>query len=74
MQQRFMACPLLKAAELLLQERVPKTAVSVLAEDSIPETVRTLSSENVMRVFTNPTPPGPRGSSFVQRSLSCRHQ
>jgi hypothetical protein len=26
MQRRFMACPLLKAADLLLQERVPKTA------------------------------------------------
>jgi cyclic beta-1,2-glucan synthetase len=26
MQRRFMACPLLRAADLLLQERVPKTA------------------------------------------------
>ena len=26
MQRRFMACPVLKAADLLLQERVPKTA------------------------------------------------
>ncbi len=33
MQRRFMACPLLKAADLLLQERVPKTAASVLSED-----------------------------------------
>jgi hypothetical protein len=59
MQRRFMACPLLKAADLLLQERVPKTAASVFAEDSAPETSRTLSSESVMRIFTNPTPPVP---------------
>ncbi len=59
MQRRFMACPLLKAADLLLQERVPKTAASVFAEDSTPETSRTLSGESVMRVFTNPTPPAP---------------
>ncbi len=56
MQRRFMACPLLKAADLLLQERVPKTVASVLAEDSTPETSRMLSDESVMRVFTNPTP------------------
>jgi cyclic beta-1,2-glucan synthetase len=59
MQRRFMACPLLKAADLLLQERVPKAAASVFAEDSAPETARTLSGESVMRVFTNPTPPAP---------------
>ena len=33
MQRRFMACPLLKAADLLLQERMPKTAAGVLSED-----------------------------------------
>ena len=57
MQRRFMACPLLKAADLLLQERVPKTAPSVFAEDLTLETSRTLSGEgeSVMRVFTNPT-------------------
>ena len=59
MQRRFMACPLLKAADMLLQERVPKTAASVFAEDAAPETSRTLSGEGVMRVFTNPTPPVP---------------
>ncbi len=59
MQRRFMACPLLKAADLLLQERVPKTAASILTEDSAPETTRTLTSESVMRVFTNPSPPAP---------------
>jgi cellobiose phosphorylase len=61
MQRRFMACPLLKAADLLLQERVPKTAASVFAEDLTLETARTPSgeSEGVMRVFTDPTPPAP---------------
>ena len=61
MQRRFMACPLLKAADLLLQERVPKTAPSVFAEDLTLETSRTLSGEgeSVMRVFTNPMPAAP---------------
>ncbi len=59
MQRRFMACPMLKATDLLLQERVPKTHASVLAEQSTPETARPLSDESVMRVLTNPTPPVP---------------
>ncbi|MBP9902617.1 MAG: cyclic beta 1-2 glucan synthetase, partial [Verrucomicrobia bacterium] len=61
MQRRFMACPLLKAADLLLQERVPKTAASVLSEDLKMEESRTFAGdgEAVMRVFTNPTPPAP---------------
>ena len=33
MQRRFMACPLLKAADLLLQERVPRTVASVFSDD-----------------------------------------
>ena len=62
MQRRFMACPLLKAADMLLQERVPKTAPSVFVDTSAPETSRVLSGEGegVMRVFTNPTPPVPQ--------------
>jgi cellobiose phosphorylase len=61
MQRRFLKCPLLKAADLLLQERVPKTAASVLAEDLKLEETRTFSGdgEAIMRVFTNPTPPAP---------------
>jgi len=61
MQRRFLACPLLKAADLLLQERVPNTAANVLSEDLQLEESRTLpgSGEVVMRVFTNPTPPAP---------------
>ncbi len=61
MQRRFMACPLLKAADLLLQERVPKTAASVFAEDTTPGASRALAgeSESVMRVFSNPASPAP---------------
>lgn len=61
MQRRFMACPMLKAADLLLQERVPKTTASVLADNPVPDTTRepTDECESVMRVFTNPTPPVP---------------
>ena len=32
MQRRFMGCPILKATDLLLQERVRRAAVSVLSE------------------------------------------
>ncbi len=61
MPRRFMACPLLKATELLLQERVPRTAASVFTEDLALEKSGPLSaeSESVMRVFTNPTAPAP---------------
>lgn len=61
MQQRFMACPLLKAADLLLQEQVPKTAASVFIEDLELETSRSIAGEGeeVMRVSTNPTPASP---------------
>ena len=61
MQRRFMACPALRAADLLLQERVPQTAASVLAEDLELETSRALSGDasGMMRVFTNPTPISP---------------
>ncbi len=60
--------PLLKAADLLLQERVPRTSASVFAEDLELETARTHSSEgeSVMRVFTNPTLAGPEGSPLVE--------
>ncbi len=61
MQRRFMACPLLKAADLLLQERVPKAAASVLAEDLKLEESRAFTGdgESIMRIFTNPSPPVP---------------
>ncbi len=61
MPRRFLACPLLKAAELLLQERVPRTAAGVFAEDLEQETLRPLAGEgeNAMRVFTNPSEAAP---------------
>ena len=61
MQRRFMACPILKAADLLLQERVPTAAASVVAEDLAPEMSRMLDGEveSATRVFTDPTPPVP---------------
>jgi cellobiose phosphorylase len=61
MQRRFLACPVLKAADLLLQERVPKTAASVLIDDLKMEESRLPSGEgeSVMRVLTNPTSPAP---------------
>jgi cyclic beta-1,2-glucan synthetase len=61
MQRRFLACPVLKAADLLLQERVPRTVASVFANDLTPEASRTLSNdgESRMRVLTNPISPAP---------------
>jgi cellobiose phosphorylase len=56
MQRRFMACPLLKAADLLLQERVPKTIASVFSGDLKLEKSQTLvgNSETGMRILRNP--------------------
>ncbi len=56
MQRRFMSCPLFKATDLLLQERVPRTAASVVSGDLKLEESRPRSadSERVMRVFTTP--------------------
>lgn len=61
MQRRFMACPALRAADLLLQERVPKTAASVLMDDLALETSRTAlgDAESGMRLCANPSPPSP---------------
>jgi cellobiose phosphorylase len=61
MPRRFLACPLLKAADLLLQERVPKAAASIFAEDLALETTRKPAGqgENMVRVFTQPTPAAP---------------
>ncbi len=61
MQRRFLACPLLNAADLLLQERVPRIAAGMLADDLVLETSRTLAGEgeSVMRVCANPLPPAP---------------
>ncbi len=61
MQRRFMSCPLLKACDLLLQERVPNTAAEVLSEDFELDHSHKFSdgAEGVMRVFNNPGLPQP---------------
>jgi len=61
MQRRFMACPLLKAADLLLQERVPRTVASVFADDlKLEKSLEpTGNNEAVMRVLKHPTPAAP---------------
>jgi len=61
MQRRFLACPLLKAADLLLQERVPKAAAGLVLDDLKLEETRPPAGEgeSVMRVFTNPATPAP---------------
>ena len=57
MQRRFMSCPFFRAADLLLQERVPHTAAKVLSEDLELGESRKLAGEGEsgMRVFTNPS-------------------
>ncbi len=61
MQRRFLACPLFKAAELLLHERVPKAAASVFSSDLELSESGKLSddAQGVMRVLTNPAPATP---------------
>ncbi len=61
MQRRFMACPLLRATDLLLQERVPKAAASVLTGDLELEESRKLTSDarDNTRTLTNPSPAVP---------------
>jgi cellobiose phosphorylase len=57
MQRRFMAYPLLKAADLLLQERVPRTVASVFSDDLKLEKSQTLTGndEASMRVIKHHT-------------------
>ena len=61
MQRRFLGCPILKAADLLLQERVPRTAATVLSADlKLEESRRFIGDgEAVMRIFTDPATPAP---------------
>ena len=61
MQRRFLSCPSFRAAELLLQERVPNTTAKVLSEEY--ESVKSRNfaddSEGLVRLFTNPDLPAP---------------
>src|SRR5208283_3511474 len=56
MQRRFLSCPSFRAADLLLQERVPNTTAKVLSEDYELVKSRKLADdgEGLMRVFTDP--------------------
>ena len=57
MQRRFLADPQLKATELLLQERIPKTAAMVYPHAAEVGAVRKAAGEleDVLRVVSNPT-------------------
>ncbi len=62
MQRRFMSDPLIRATELLLQERVPKKGATLhphAAEVSAPERPFTEDEGATMRVFTDPNAPLP---------------
>jgi len=56
MQRRFLADPMLRATELLLQERVPKATAPVFPHASEANATRLVSAEETgsMRVFTDP--------------------
>jgi cyclic beta-1,2-glucan synthetase len=56
MQRRFAADPMLKAADLLLQERVPKASAPVFPHVAEASATRIVSAEDqgAMRVFTDP--------------------
>ncbi len=61
MQRRFMACPMLNAADLLLHERVPRATARVRTDNPLRESPSetTAEPEKVMRIFTNPTRDSP---------------
>lgn len=61
MQRRFMASPCLKATELLLQERVPRIAVSILSVNQRLDPLRGQleSGQSAARVFSDPHPSVP---------------
>jgi cellobiose phosphorylase len=61
MQRRFMDCPMLNAADLLLHERVPRATARVLTDNPVREASQEAvgEPEKVMRIFTNPTPGTP---------------
>jgi cellobiose phosphorylase len=57
MQRRFMSAPLVKATELLLQERVPKRGATLhphVAEVTATAKPPVADAAGIMRVFTNP--------------------
>ncbi|MDB6127675.1 MAG: Cellobiose phosphorylase, partial [Verrucomicrobia bacterium] len=58
MQRRFMACPMLRATELLLHERMPNISARVLSDDLELDRSRKLGhnrgADTTMRIFSNP--------------------
>ncbi len=61
MQRRFSADPMLRAADLLLHERVPKTSAPIFPHTADVDPTRAPSSDGqgTMRVFTDPSAPIP---------------
>ena len=61
MQRRFEADPVLRAADLLLQERVPKAVAPIFPHVAEASITRSMSAEEqgAMRVFTDPSGPVP---------------
>ena len=61
MQRRFMACPLLNAADMLLQERVPRSVASVFSDDLKLEQsqIPGANDGDTMRLLTQHSPPVP---------------
>ncbi len=76
MQRRFMACPILKAADLLLQERVPKTIASVFFRRfEIGAITDADCKQRKRNAYSQGSLFGRAGSPpAVQRTLSCGHQ
>ncbi len=56
MQRRFLADPMMRAADLLLQERVPRAVAPIVPHASEASATRLASAEEIgsMRVFTDP--------------------
>ena len=59
MQRRFLADPMFKATELLLQERVPKDVPFLYDTEAIGLNRKIEEREALLRVFTNPDTPAP---------------
>jgi len=62
MQRRFLACPVLRTCDLLLQERVPNAAAKILSKELEVQEARKLlerEAESAMRLFTDATAQAP---------------
>ena len=62
MQRRFLACPVLRTSDLLLQERVPHATAKILSKELEVQEARKLlerEAESTMRVFADPSAQAP---------------